>query len=259
MTHTTTSGISGADTVQTSDTSASSQAMVNPVGGNPSTMGLINNTLTQPHKMPGTTTLGSVANGGPAGLSGTNGNPMAPSSLAPGQATILAGTGNVLTGLGPVTSGTVGMNAGSGLNTMVGGTLNTNANINPSANTNLVGPGGNLVPNQLGLSAPLQAGVGPIPVSGASQAQSNPLGVLAGIGGTTAGLATAGVNGGINTVMPPTSGLPQAVQSVPPLGPSAGIPAVVTPPQQQQPSGALKYTKLWEVRTFALLSWGYLI
>lgn len=247
MPHPTTSGVSGADTIQTSD--ASSQAKVGPVAGNPSTLGHISNTLTQPHKMPGATTLGPVVNGGSAGLSGSSvNNPTAPSSLASGQPTILPGTGSVLTGLGPVTSGTAGMNTGTGHSTIGGGTLSANANT--KANSNLVGPTGSLVTNQLGPSAvpPLQSGVGPIPVSGAGQPQSNPLGAL----------VTPSINTGANAVgnaMPPTSGLiasVQTVQTVQPLGPPSGIPPVVTPPQQ--PSGALKYTKLWEVGIYVPIS-----
>lgn len=233
MQHPTTSGVSGADTMQTSDTSASSQAKV---AGNPSTLGHTMNSLTQPHKMPGATTLGSVVNGGPAGASVNN--PTVPSSLTSGQATILPGTGSVITGLGPVTSVTAGMNTGIGHSTIGGGTLSANSNTN--ANSNLVGPTGSLVTNQLGPSAvsPLQPGVGPIPVSGAGQ--SNPLGVIAGMGGTTSALATAGVNAGVNagvTAIPPTSGLAQPVQT-------GTIASAATPPQQ--PPGALKYTKLWE-------------
>lgn len=256
MAHPTTSSVSGADTMQTSDTSASSQAKVNPVAGNPPTLShLGNNTLTQPHKMPGggaTTLGGSVVNNGPAGLSGSsvnNNNPTAPSPLAPGQATILPGTGSVLTSLG--NSNQLGTSGPTGIGHSTisgGGTLSANANTN--ANSNLVGPAGGLVPNQLGPSAvaPLQVqpGAGPIPVSGAGQAQNNnPLGVIAGMGGATSALATPGVNAVVNA-MPPTTGLAQPVQpGQQPLGPPQGINAVVTPPQQ--PSGALKYTKLWEV------------
>ncbi|XP_024364982.1 mediator of RNA polymerase II transcription subunit 25 isoform X3 [Physcomitrium patens] len=183
--HPSSSGVSGTDTmqtsVQTSDTSASSQAKVGPVGGNPSTLGHVG-TLTQPHKMPG----GAVANGGPAVPSGASSNPTAPSSLTSGPATII-----------PV--------------------------------------------------SPLQQGVGQLPVSGAGQPQAKPLGAIAGMGVTTTALGTAGVNAGVNS-MPPSSGFVQPVQPVQPLAP--GIHGVTqtaqsaTPPQQ--PSGSMKYTKLWE-------------
>ena len=242
MQHPTTSGVSGADTMQTSDTSASSQAKVGPVAGNP-TLGHTINSLTQSHKMPGSTTLGQVVNGGPASLSGASvNNPTAPSSLTSGQASILPGTGSVITGLGAATGVTAGMNTGMGHGTMGAGTLSANSNTN--ANSNLVGPTGSLVTNQLGPSAvsSLQPGVGSIPVSsGAGQPQANTLSVIAGMGGTTSALATAGVNTGVNAI-PPTSGLAQPVQT----GTVAStIAAAATPPQQ--PPGALKYTKLWEV------------
>ncbi|XP_024364981.1 mediator of RNA polymerase II transcription subunit 25 isoform X2 [Physcomitrium patens] len=209
--HPSSSGVSGTDTmqtsVQTSDTSASSQAKVGPVGGNPSTLGHVG-TLTQPHKMPG----GAVANGGPAVPSGASSNPTAPSSLTSGPATIIPGNGNVLTTIGSAT--TVGMNTGIGHSSIV---------------------------------SPLQQGVGQLPVSGAGQPQAKPLGAIAGMGVTTTALGTAGVNAGVNS-MPPSSGFVQPVQPVQPLAP--GIHGVTqtaqsaTPPQQ--PSGSMKYTKLWE-------------
>lgn len=253
MQHPTTSSVSGADTMQTSDTSASSQAKVGPVAGNTPTLGHTINNLTQSHKMPGATTLGSVVNGGPGGHSGASvNNPTAPSSLTSGQATILPNTSSVITGLGSVTSVTAGMNTGIGHGTLGGGTLS--ANSNTSANANLVGPAGSLVTNQLGPSAvpPLQPGVGLLPVSGAGQPQSNALGVIAGMGGTTSGLATAAANAGVNAI-PPTSGLAQPVQTgtIPPT-----IAAAATPPQQ--PPGALKYTKLWEVGPFvSIFMWDF--
>lgn len=267
MQHPSTSGLSGADTIQSSDNSASSQAKVGPVAANPSTLGHMNNTATQPRQLPTSTTLG-VVNGSAAGLPGasvnTAGAPSTlmtnnqPSSLT-GQTTSIAGqptnlsangslhTGNssVLTGVGTV-SNSVGMNTGIGHSTLGGGALNTNAN--------LVGPTGGLGPNQLAPSSAVTLQAGAAPGVGAGQPQPNSMGAIPGMGGTTGALGTAGVNTGVNAMVA-TPGLPQPGQSVQPLGAASslstvtghGMTAVATPPQQA--SGTLKYTKLWEVHT----------
>jgi hypothetical protein len=258
MQHPSTSGLSGADTIQSSDNSASSQAKVGPVAANPSTLGHMNNTATQPRQLPTSTTLG-VVNGSAAGLPGasvnTAGAPSTlmtnnqPSSLT-GQTTSITGslhTGNssVLTGVGTV-SNSVGMNTGIGHSTLGGGALNTNAN--------LVGPTGGLGPNQLAPSSAVTLQAGAASGVGAGQPQPNSMGAIPGMGGTTGALGTAGVNIGVNAMVA-TPGLPQPGQSVQPLGAASslstvtghGMTAVATPPQQA--SGTLKYTKLWEVHT----------
>ena len=145
---------------------------------------------------------------------------------------IMSGSGSVITGLGPVTSVTAGMNTGIAIG---GGPPNPNLT-------------GSLVPNQLGPSAvpslqqqqqQQQPGVGgPIPVT---QPQSNPLGVIA---GAPAGVnAVVGVNPGVNPIAPASGLAPQPVQQT--VSSASTITPAGTPPQQ--PPGALKYTKLWEV------------
>lgn len=227
-----TSGISGPESLQTSDTSATSQGgKLGTLAANPVNLGILNNTSAQPRHVPGTTTLGA-GNGVPAGMSGASGMTTgAPSSLTSGQAATLTGTSNLHTGVG---AATVGMAPGLAQNTLGAGSLSVNN----------VGANGGLVSNPNA-----QPGVVQLPVAGPGQTQANALGVLAGIGVASGGLGTAGVSAGTNPMVATPGLITQTGQAVPSLGPTnALVPGsghVATPPQQVP--GSLKYTKLWEV------------
>ena len=121
------------------------------------------------------------------------------------------------------------MNTGIRHGTIGGGTISASSNTN--ANSNLVGPTGSLVFNQLGPSdSRLPPWMDPIQGTGASKPQTNPLDIMVGIGDTTSAFATAGVNAGVDAgviAIPPSSGLAQPVQT-------GTIASAATPTQRLQ-------------------------
>ena len=226
-----TSGISGPESLQTSDTSATSQGgKLGTLAANSVSLGILSNTSAQPRHVPGTTTLGA-GSGVPAGMPGASVMATgAPSSLTSGQAATLTGTSNIHTGVG---AATIVMAPGMAQNNLGGGPHTVNN----------VGTNGGLVSNPS-----VQPGVVQLPVAGPGQTQANSLGVLAGIGITSGGLGMAGVSAGTNPMVA-TPGPTQTGQAVPSLGPNnALVPGsghVASPPQQVP--GTLKYTRLWVV------------